>query len=101
MAADWDLKILVIGQLVSALCGSVGNLITMTGHQNQALKVSISCAIINLCLNFITIHYFGTFGAAMSTAFTVIVRNVWLSILVFKLLEINPVIFSFFSTTKK
>ncbi len=100
VAADLVLKILVIGQLVNACCGSVGNLITMTGHQNQALKVSSCCALINLILNAVTIHFFGTVGAAISTAFTVIVRNVWLSFLVVRILEINPVIFSFLPLQK-
>ena len=73
----------------------------MTGNQNQALKVSSYCGLINLILNAVTIHFFRTVGATISTAFTVIVRNVWLSVLVVKILEINPVFFSFFTTTKK
>lgn len=93
--AEWNLRILVIGQLFSALCGSVGNLITMTGYQNEALIVSSVCAVINLFMNAILIHFWGTIGAALSTTFVVVLRNTLMSVLVIKKIEINPTIFVF------
>ena len=93
VVASWSLKVLVIGRLVDALCGSVGSLMMMTGHQKQALPVFITCALINVVGNAIAIPYFGIVGAAIATTFTIIVWNVWMSILVMKYLKIRTWIF--------
>jgi O-antigen/teichoic acid export membrane protein len=97
VSAHWSLKILVIGQLTNALCGSVGNLMVMTGYQNQVLIVSGSCALINVVLNAIAIPILGMDGAALATAFTLIVYNIWCSFLVVKNIKIYPsIVASFF-----
>lgn len=96
--ASWSLKILVIGRLVDALCGSVGSLLAMTGHQNQALPAFATCALINLVGNAIAIPHFGIMGAAITTTFTLVVWNIWMSILVLKYLGIKTWIFSNFFT---
>ncbi|NET10334.1 MAG: flippase [Symploca sp. SIO2B6] len=90
VAADWSLKILVIGQLTNALCGSVGNLMVMTGYQNKVLIVSSTCAFVNLILNAIAIPIWGMNGAALATAFTLILYNLWSSVLVMKNIGITP-----------
>ena len=84
---------IVIGELVSALCGSVGYILVMTGHQNKSAKVFAYTALINLVLNPIAIITFGILGAAITTALTTILWNIWLSILVFKYVEVNPFVF--------
>lgn len=97
-AASWQLKILVLGQLVSALCGSVANLMVMTGHQNKSLKVfGIACAT-NIALNAIGIPLFGSVGAAIATAVAMIMWNIWLNVLVVKYVGVSPSIFSFLFT---
>ncbi len=101
VVASWELKILVLGQLIDVLCGSVGYLMIMTGHQNQSFMVSGCCVLINLVLNAIAIPLLGTLGAAIATAFTLIVWNIWMSILVVKHLQINPSIFSLFWQDKE
>ena len=92
--AHWALKILVIGQLVNALSGSVGNLLSMTGYQNQLMLVSGCTALINLVLNAIAIPLWGTVGAALTTALTLSIWNVWLAMIVIRNLEVNPTVFS-------
>lgn len=93
VVASWSLKVLVIGRLVDALCGSVGALMMMTGHQKEALPVFITSALINVVGNAIAIPYFGIVGAAIATTFTMVVWNVWMSILVMKYLGIRTWIF--------
>ena len=93
IAANLELKVIVIGELVSALCGSVGYILVMTGHQNKSAKVFAYTALINLVLNPIAIITFGILGAAITTALTTILWNIWLSILVFKYVEVNPFVF--------
>lgn len=101
VVASWELKVLVLGQLIDVLCGSVGYLTIMTGHQNQSFMVSGSCVLINLVLNAIAIPLLGTLGAAIATAFTLIVWNIWMSILVVRNIQINPSIFSLFWKEKE
>jgi O-antigen/teichoic acid export membrane protein len=93
VAGTWSLKILVLGQLVSALCGSVGYLMAMTGHQNKSVVVFGSAALTNLVLNAFAIPIIGAVGAAMTTAFTMIIWNVWLSVLVVRYVGVSPSVF--------
>lgn len=93
IAANWSLKVLVLGQLVNALCGSVGYLMIMTGHQNQSFRVIACSALLNVILNAILIPFLGIVGAAIATSLTMIVWNVWLSILVVKYIGVRPSIF--------
>ena len=69
IAANWQLKILVLGQAIGAWCGSVGYLMVMTGHQNKSLPVFIYATVINIVLNAIAIPLIGAVGAAIATAF--------------------------------
>lgn len=101
VVASWELKVLVLGQLIDVLCGPVGYLMIMTGHQNQSFMVSGCCVFMNLVLNAIAIPLLGTLGAAIATALTLIVWNVWMSILVVRNLQINPSIFSLFWQQKE
>ncbi len=71
--ASWSLKILVTGQMINALCGSVAILMIMTGHQKKSLPVVVCSALINVVLNAILIPSFGIAGAAIATSFTMIV----------------------------
>ncbi|MEM1170489.1 MAG: polysaccharide biosynthesis C-terminal domain-containing protein, partial [Cyanobacteria bacterium P01_H01_bin.35] len=99
VVGHWQLKILVLGQLVSALCGSVGTLLIMTGHQNQAVFISGYTALINIVLNGVLVPIFGAIGAAIATSLTIAMWNIWLSFLVIKHLDIYPSIFySFFQS---
>ncbi|NEQ80300.1 MAG: oligosaccharide flippase family protein [Moorea sp. SIO2I5] len=93
MAASLQLKILVLGNLVSALCGSVGYLMVMTGHQNKSLPVFIYATILNIVLNAIAIPLIGGVGAAIATAFSKALWNIWLSFLVVKYVGVSPLVF--------
>jgi O-antigen/teichoic acid export membrane protein len=93
IAGSWALKVLVLGKFVGALCGSVGNLMVMTGHQKKSLPVSAWCALINLVGNAIAIPKLGIVGAAISTSCTLVLWNIWLSILVVKHVGVRPWVF--------
>jgi O-antigen/teichoic acid export membrane protein len=97
MAASWDLKILILGQIVNALCGSVGYLMVMTGHQNKSVKVFALSTLINIAGNAIAIPLCGRVGAAIATSITMIFWNIWLSVLVKKHIGIHTSIFYRFS----
>ncbi|NEQ14000.1 MAG: flippase, partial [Moorea sp. SIO3E2] len=62
-------------------------------HQNQALIVYGTAAGLNVVLNGIGILLFGMIGAALSTAITFALWNIWLSVLVVRYLELSPIFF--------
>lgn len=89
-AAKWAMMVLVIGQLVNVGAGSVGYLLNMTGHHNQCAFVVGCSAVLNIGLNWIGIPVLGILGAALATAVSMSLWNIWLNRLVVKHLEIDP-----------
>ena len=97
-AARWSMTILILGQLVNVGAGSVGYLMEMTGHHKQCAYVLGCSAILNLVLNGILIPTLGIMGAAIATASTMALWNVWLHQLVVKYLGVKPSLFSTFKS---
>ena len=93
IAANWQLKILVLGRVIGTWCGSVGYLMVMTGHQNKSLPVFIYATVLNIVLNAIAIPLIGGVGAAIATAFCSALWNIWLSFLVMKYVGVSPLVF--------
>jgi O-antigen/teichoic acid export membrane protein len=94
LAAKGAMLVLILGQLVNVGAGSVGYLMQMTGHQNQCAMVFGSCAGINVVLNIMFIPTMGVLGAAIATAFTRSLWNIWLHQLVVKHIGVQPSIVS-------
>lgn len=95
ITAYLPLIILLIGQFVNSVAGSVGFLLNMTGHERDyALRMVVS-ALINLILNLLLAPLFGIAGAAMATAAGLVTTNVLLWWVVRKRLGINSLAFNF------
>lgn len=77
---SWLLRVLVIGQLVNALTGSIAVLLTMSGHE-RALKVAVfEAAAVGLAATLLLVPLFGVTGGAVGVALSVAwvnVRCVW------------------------
>ena len=86
------LLILLCGQMVNALAGSVGLIMTMTGHQNQAGAIVAVSAAVNIILNALLIPLMGLIGAAISTTFTMVLWNIAMLVYVQRRLGINSTI---------
>lgn len=86
------LLILLCGQIVNALAGSVGLIMTMTGHQNQAGAIVAVSAAVNIMLNALLIPLMGLIGAAISTAFTMVLWNIAMLVYVQRRLGINSTV---------
>jgi O-antigen/teichoic acid export membrane protein len=84
------LRILLMGQIINAAAGSVGPMLTMTGHERQAAVVLGVAAVTQIGLNAAMIPLFGMEGAAVTTALTVIGWNLAMGILVWRNLKIVP-----------
>lgn len=75
IVAQYALYILIIGQSINALCGSVGVYMNMTGKQNIFQKILLSALILNVLLNWFLIPVYGINGAAFATSFSMIFWN--------------------------
>ena len=94
-SAEWQLRVLLVGQIVNAAAGSVGWLMLLSGRQNVAAWVYGWVALIHVVLLAAVIPVFGTLGAAVATTFTMSLWNVWLHAAVVRDLNIHPsIIFS-------
>ncbi|MBF0445137.1 MAG: flippase [Magnetococcales bacterium] len=89
------LKVLTYGQLFNTAMGSVGFLLTMSGHEKIALKTMLITATLNVILNFIFIPLYGTTGAAIATTITLIFWNIILYFEVKNRIGILSTAFSF------
>jgi len=86
------LLILLGGVAVNAMCGSVGLLLNMTGHQFQLLLVASSSLCINLILSLLLIPRYGIIGTSAAFAVSMAVWNIAMLLIVRRRLGISPCI---------
>ena len=70
------LRILALGQFMNAAAGSVGLLLSMTGHEKDLRNNTIVSGILALALCITTIPFIGVYGAAVSTAVATGIQNI-------------------------
>lgn len=83
------LAILSAGQLVNAAAGSVGFLLTMTGHERDTARGVGVAAVANIVLNALLIPGWGATGAAIATAVSLALWNILLALFVYRRLGID------------
>lgn len=93
-AAYFALLILAGGQVVNTITGPVGFVMTMTGHQKQAMTILILMIPANLLLNSLLIPEFGIEGAAVATAATTVTHNLLMLAYVRKHHRLNTTVFA-------
>jgi O-antigen/teichoic acid export membrane protein len=74
-AASTALMILALGQFVNIATGSVGYLLSMTGHERQLRNNSILSALLGVVLGLTLIPAYGLLGATLATALAVASQN--------------------------
>lgn len=67
--------IMVTGQLINVFFGSVGYFLTMSGHENQALKGLLAALLTNFLMSLVLVPSYGATGAAFSVAVSIFVWN--------------------------
>ncbi len=70
------LLVLLVGQLINAMTGMVGGLMTMTGHQKQFFIFYFFAILLQFGLNIVLINQFGIIGASLGTSIAMIFLNV-------------------------
>jgi O-antigen/teichoic acid export membrane protein len=89
-SASSVLVILLVGQVINAAAGSVGWLMLVTGHQNQAAWAYGWTAALHVGLLALATPAFGIDGAAVATTVSFTIWNVWLHTLVVRNLDLRP-----------
>ena len=74
--ASKTLYILIVGQFVNILCGSVGYILMMTEKQNIFKNIMIFATCTNIILNIILIPKYSINGAAIASSISLILWNV-------------------------
>lgn len=89
------MTILLIGQMVNAVCGPVGYLATMSNHARTAAKLMWVALVVNVILNALLIPLWGIEGAAVATGASMVVWNLGLVAFTIRRLDVNPTIMAF------
>lgn len=100
-SASGALVILVVGHLVNALTGVVGDLMLMTGNERQAGRYLAGTATLNIILCVFLIPRFGIMGAATACAFTTCTWNALLVAHVWRHMKLDPTICSLWSSRNR
>jgi len=74
--ANKTLYILVAGQFINVLCGSVGYILMMTEKQNIFKNIMIFSTCVNIILNIVLIPKYSINGAAIASSISLILWNV-------------------------
>ncbi len=90
------LLILCFGQIINILCGSVGTLLMMTGHQRFSLYALGISTVFNIVVNIILTPGYGVVGTAIATAGSLAIWNLLMYWFVRKKVKIYPAAFKFF-----
>lgn len=92
LRGSYTLKLLVFSELTNVVVGSVGFILSMTGHQNRLARILFFGTACNILLTVLFIKLWGMEGAAISKLVTNLVINLLLVIATIKTLRINPTI---------
>lgn len=90
------MSVLIAGQLINVFSGSVGFMLTMTGHHRVAAQILGAAAMLNVLLNIALIPRMGMVGAALSTAVTLALWNIAMLVYVRARIGIDPSVLSLF-----
>lgn len=84
------LIILAFSHLLNVFFGSVGQFLSMSGHERDTLFGQIGSLIISIAAFIILIPLYGALGAAIGLGIGIVTWNIIMGILVFKRLKIWP-----------
>lgn len=87
------LQILILGQLINVMTGSVGQVLTMTGHEKDLRNVIASGALLNTVLAVVLVQQYGLNGVAWSVAVSIAYTSIAASVLVWLRLKIKIHVF--------
>jgi O-antigen/teichoic acid export membrane protein len=91
-AAATPLAILCLGQVVNGAVGSVALILTMTGFETQALRISALMLVVSTAMLLVLVPLMGINGAALASAISIALLNLLLLQQVRRHIGINPAV---------
>ena len=85
------LAIMALGQFINVCTGSVGYLLTMSGHEKDFRRVTLFAGPLTIILSYLLIQDYGVLGAAFATAIGLSVQNLGALVMVKKRLGFWPI----------
>lgn len=92
------LVILLLSHAVNALCGPTGYIMSMTGHQLEAVRIFVAGAVISVASNLLLIPLYDILGAAIANLLASVFWNLYILYFLITRLNINPSIFAAFNS---
>ncbi len=93
--AYMPLLVMLSGLIVNSMCGVVGNVMMMTGHEKCAAVIVGLAVGLNLLLCFLLVPGYGAIGGAIAMSVSMIFWNLAMVFYVLWEMELNPTIFKF------
>ncbi|WP_224798289.1 oligosaccharide flippase family protein [Idiomarina abyssalis] len=87
------LKIMLLGQLINVLCGTVGWLLQMSGEEKSYFFISLIGLLVSLALGYFLSGILNVLAFAVAYSSSLIIVNLYSALVVWKKLKVN--IFSF------
>lgn len=87
------LRVLAVGQFINVVTGSVGYLLSMSGHEKDLRNISIFSGVTFFTLCFLLIPQFGLYGAAYAISAGTALQNLLAVYFVKKRLGFNTLLF--------
>lgn len=85
------LAIMAVGQFINVATGSVGYLLTMSGHEKDFRRVTFFAGPLTVILSYFLIMEYGVLGAAIATAIGLSLQNLLALVMVHKRLGFWPI----------
>ena len=86
--------VLMIGQVINVLCGSVFTILNMSGHEKTTCRVFYVALLINVVFGISLIPFWHAYGVAVASVIAMAFWNITLLAIVLQRLKINPTIFT-------
>lgn len=87
------LRVLLIGQVISASMGSQTHVLAMTGHERNSAVILATSALANVVISMLMISQFGLIGAGWAMAVSITIWNVAMAAFVWRRLNLLPGIY--------
>ena len=84
------LRILLVGQVISASAGSQTHVLAMTGHERNLAGLIAAGAAVNLVISIAMITQFGVTGAAWGMTMSLVLWNAATALFIWRRLQLWP-----------
>jgi O-antigen/teichoic acid export membrane protein len=93
--------ILMVGQVVSAMCGPQQQVMNMCGYERSSAVIFTFCVALNVIACLLTVKTHGMLGAALAMTSTLIIWNAAIALFIYKKLGILPGVLYIFTMRRR